>query len=163
MPGGIHERPSEEQLLDQSLSTFCSNLAAQHHLQFLCTGSFKDRGPRSYFGAIYHGHDALTFEEARKLTRSLLEKYLAYLQTAPEIRKFQLWRRENKQGVSDMPPRTDAVLKITFWIEEKSPQKPPYIAQITFFDDVFSFYQADPVTHELTCVHKEPYEAIMGA
>lgn len=37
-----------------------------------------------------------------------------------------------------------------------NPQLPPNIAQVTFLNEKFSYYQADPVTHELTLVFEEP-------
>ena len=49
-------------------------------------------------------------------------------------------------------------IKIAYWDKQVNRPQPPYLAEITFLDEKFHYYQADPETQALKLVFEETYE-----
>lgn len=147
--------------MQEFINNFCIRFCEKNNLMVACVGDPSYQRNNPYYSFSLYGTTPLELPAAKQLVQSLLSEYFPLLQTAPEIKEFQKWSREYDHSMKgpDFPDLAEVAIKITFWDKDMNPQLPPNIAQILLLNQKLSYYQADPVTHELTKVCEEPYKA----
>jgi hypothetical protein len=128
-------------------------------LNLIANGSFLDHPNGPLFCVWVTNDKMVNLDEGRKLALHLTKNYVKEIQTNPNTVKYY------ECACQSIPSRyfgkidlKDVGIKIAFWDENIERPKMPLIAEITFLDGKFRYYEADAETQALKLIYEESYE-----
>ncbi len=129
-------------------------------IKVITTGNFFDlHEPSATFGVWVADFTPETMEGGRALAVKMVNDLWAFIQKTPECLRLY---EHNIKGV----PRfywgkmglKDLCVRIAFWDKDTNRPMAPKLAEITFFNEKFHYYQADPKTLALKLIGEETLE-----
>lgn len=148
-------------LIDDYAQAYCK----KHNMELIHIGGFNDKVKTIQFGMWLRSFSENTLEEARVLATSLVVDFLAVLEQDSRAKKCLL-ELQKSSFFKNYPNVTILDLlgvKIAYWDKEVNRPALPYIADISFYDHIFHYYQAEPRTQKLKLIFEESYKIAVGA
>lgn len=155
-----HTGPQAEQLKDIAIENFGRSFARSNDLKLIIVGDTTDAAKYKTYGLSFMSQKRLSLQEGRDISVALVGDLLKTAQKDHDVQSYVRWAASDSPSTAQEtePTLYTVGIKISFWTESMERQKPPYLAEICFYDDTFHFYERDPDTEVLHLVAKESFE-----
>jgi hypothetical protein len=148
--------PPEERQLRWAEDAYVSSYVKDKKMELIVLGDFTETKKRVYFGAWLRAYYPMSLEQGRILAAEFVQDYWNTFKNHPLTKQY-VEKRLSKRGIHEMELQHFAV-KIAYWDQQVNRPPIPYLADITFCDKTFNYYQADPETQALRLIYRESYE-----
>ncbi len=149
-----------ERAVSWQIDDYAEAYCKKNNMELIHIGDFTEATKNVWFGIWLRSFSNQTLEDARVQVRALVKDFLHTLEN-DEYAQFYL--QELQKSISYRNTPNIAMLdllgvKIAYWDYDVNRPLPPYLAEITFYDHKFRYYQADPKTQALVLCFEETYE-----
>ena len=142
-----------------AMDEYASNYGKAKNMELLKLGNFTEGRRRINFGVWLRAYDPVSLEEGRILAAEFVQDYWNTFREHPFTEQCleKVWKhgREHEVGLQNF------AVKIAYWDLQVNRPPIPYVAEITFYDKTFNYYQADPKTQALRLIYQESYDEAM--
>ena len=151
--------PESERAVSWLIDDYAEAYCKKNNMELIHIGGFTDATKNIWFGMWLRSFSNQTLEDARVQVRALVKDFLHTLEN-DECAQFCLQETQNSIFYRKTP--NVAILdllgvKIAYWDQNVNRPLPPYLAEITFYDHKFRYYQADPKTQALVLCFEEAF------
>lgn len=142
------------------MDKYATKYGKAHDMDLVNVGNFDEKRYTMLYGLWFRSYSNLTLQEGKSLATNLVSDFLQTLQNNQQALRYL---EESRRGVfvnifpEKITPQTVGI-KIAFWDKNVQRPLPPYLAEITFYDNTFRYYQTDPRTQALVLIKEESYE-----
>ncbi len=163
------QRPEAQRIFDAkhvALTKYGQSEAGKYHLKFILDSDLIDSGLISdvtpYKSTDYHlvftSTKSTSLQQGRSIALPIVCDFSTMLQHDPAILAYYDYEMGTiKRHFGEPPDLHNMSVRIAFWDHDVNRPKPPYLAQILFYNGVFHYFEADPETQSLRLVYHEPY------
>ncbi len=149
--------PKYESELFQKLDDFSVKYGRKYNTELIDVGDFTDPWQNVIYGVWLRSFDSDTLAQGRLKAVALVNELWHMIQTDPVSLNYFAKVKGSKSTLS-APVLKNVGVKIAYWDKNTNRPEQPYLAEIQFLNEKFSYYQADPNTQALLLIHEESYE-----
>lgn len=150
--------PPSTVAIDLMLDKYATDYGKAHNMELIQIGKFKESSHQMRFGIWLRAYSPVTLQAGRDLAAALVSNLWQTLKESP---KAHTYFEDTKQSIpkeyrNEMCVQNVGV-KIAYWDKDVNRPLPPHLAEISFYDGKFHYYQADPKTQALNLILEETY------
>lgn len=151
--------PQYEADLYQMIDDYTTAYGKKNNSELIHVGNFAFQSKRLIFGVWLRSYATEDLQQGRIRAIMFVNDFYTMLQ---QNKLAHIYFEESKryhppEGVDKINLKSIGI-KIAYWDKQVNRPQPPYLAEITFLDKKFHYFQADPETQALKLVFEETYE-----
>ncbi len=152
--------PPKERQASWMIDAFATQYCQKHNMQLIHIGDFTEPLHNIAFGLWLRSFSSQTLDEGRLEALHLVNDFLLLLQNDDRAKSYYDSRKEYSRNKREPDTITLSAVgvKIAYWNKEVHRPLPPHLSEVSFYDNTFYYYVADPETQALQLLAQESYE-----